>query len=58
MTGWAPAVYKPRRPERTALYRAVAENLDLFYERYDDRFLEQHGPLSSRAVKTLEGFIR
>ncbi len=58
MTGCSTAVYEPRRPEKTAFYRAVSDNLDLFYERYDDRFLDQHGPLSARAVKTLDGFLR
>ncbi len=53
-----PRVYARRRPETTDLYRAVAENLDLFYETYDDRFLTQHGPLTSRARRTLEGFVR
>ena len=54
----APRVYARRRPETTDLYRAVAENVDLFYDTYDDRFLTQHGPLTTRARLTLEGFIR
>ena len=43
------AIYRPRRPETTDLYRAVAENLQLFYETYDERFLAQHGPLTATA---------
>jgi len=51
-------IYRPRRPERTDLHLAVRENLDLFLESYDERFLDQHGPLSARACRTLEGYIR
>jgi hypothetical protein len=49
--------YRRRRPETSHLYRAVAENLDLFYETYDQRFLEQHGPLSPTARRTLNAYI-
>jgi hypothetical protein len=52
------SVYRPRRPQRTDLHLAVRENLDLFLETYDERFLDQHGPLSVRACRTLEGYIR
>lgn len=51
-------IYRPRRPERTDLHLAVRENLDLFLETYDERFLDQHGPLTARACRTLEGYIR
>ena len=53
-----PAVYRPRRPEWTELYQAVAANLSLFYDTYDERFLTQHGSLSVRAQQTLEGYLR
>jgi len=51
-------IYRPRRPERTDLHLAVRENLDLFLEAYDEQFLDQHGPLTARACRTLEGYIR
>ena len=51
------AIYRPRRPETTDLYRAVAENLQLFYETYDERFLAQHGPLTATARRTLEAYL-
>jgi hypothetical protein len=54
----AARIYRPRRPERTDLYQAVSENLELFHETYDERFLEQHGPLSAAARRTLDGFLR
>ncbi len=47
------ASYARRRPEPSDFYRAVAENLDLFYQTYDERFLDQHGPLPKRARRTL-----
>jgi len=50
--------YRPRQPQKTQLYRAVAENLHLFYATYDERFLTQHGPLTVRARRTLEGYLR
>ncbi len=52
-----PGIYRRRRPETTPLYRAVSENLELFYDTYDERFLTQHGPLTSRARRALGGFI-
>jgi len=54
----APAVYRPRRPEKSHFYQAVIENLDFFFETYDQRFLEQHGPLTFESRRTLEGFLR
>ncbi len=52
------SIYRPRLPERTDLHQAVRENLHLFLETYDERFLDQHGPLTARACRTLEGYIR
>jgi hypothetical protein len=49
------SIYRPRRPERTDQHPAFHENLDLFLETYDERFLDHHGPLSARARRTLEG---
>jgi hypothetical protein len=36
----------PRRPELTPLHRLVSEDLGTFFELYDERYLEQYGPLS------------
>ncbi len=49
----APNIYRPRRPERTDLHLAIRENLDLFFDAYDEQFLDQHGPLSARAYRAL-----
>ena len=52
------SIYRPRRPERTGLHQAVRENLELFLETYDERFLDRHGPLTDRARRTLEEYLR
>jgi len=52
------SIYRPRRPERTGLHKAVRENLELFLETYDERFLDRHGPLTDRARRTLEEYLR
>jgi hypothetical protein len=54
----ATSIYRPRRPERTDLHQIVRENLDLFLESYDERFLDQHGPLTARARRTLDEYLR
>jgi hypothetical protein len=57
MASVALPIYRRRRPERTDLYQAVELNLNLFFDLYDERFLTQHGPLTSQAQKTLSGFL-
>lgn len=52
------SIYRPRRPERTDLHQVVRENLEPFFEIYDEQFLDQNGPLSARARRTLEGYTR
>jgi len=52
------SIYRPRRPERSDLHLAVRENLELFLETYDKRFFDQHGPLTDRARRTLEEYLR
>jgi len=54
----APHIYRRRRPETTDLYKAVNENLEPFYDAYDHRFLDQHGPLPSAARSTIEAYLR
>jgi len=48
------SIYRRRRPERTDLHLAVRENLELFVETYDERFLDRHGccpgPTASRSA--------
>ncbi len=38
-------VYRPRRPERTVLYRALAQHFERFLHVYGERFLHTHGYL-------------
>ncbi len=57
MASCTPGIYRRRHPETTDLYRAVAENLRVFYETYDERFLDQHGPLTATARRTLEAYL-
>jgi ribosomal protein S27E len=51
------SIYRPRRPEWTGLHLAVRENLELFLETCDERFLDRHGPLAGRARRTLEEYL-
>jgi hypothetical protein len=53
----ATRVYRPRQPQATQLYRAVRDNIELFYDTYDERFLAQHGPLTRAARKSFEAFL-
>jgi hypothetical protein len=54
----SPHVYRRRRPETTDLYKAVQENIQTFYDTYDHRFLDQHGPLPQVASRTLDAYLR
>ena len=38
--------YRPRRPERTVLYRVLAQHFERFVQVYDERFAPTHGPLT------------
>jgi len=51
-------IYRPRHPERSDLHLAVRDNLELFIETYDERFLDRHGPLTDRVRRTLEEYLR
>jgi len=51
-------IYCPQRPKRTDFHLAVRENLDLFLGTYDERFLDRQDPLTDRARRTLEEYLR
>ena len=55
--GRGPAIYRPRHPERTALYRVVQEHLDRYVGAYEERFEPRWGPLRSVVVRTAEAFL-
>ena len=40
-----PRLYRPRRPERTLLYRALADQFEHFLGVYEERFEPTHGYL-------------
>ncbi len=44
-TASSPRVYRPRRPERTVLYRSLALHFEHFVQVYEERFLHTHGYL-------------
>jgi hypothetical protein len=52
------SIYRPRQPELTDLHLVVSENLQLFCDSYDEQFLDQHGPLTDRACRTLDEYLR
>ena len=52
-----PSIYRPRKPQQTDLYRLIEQNLDLFYEVYDERFLVQYGPLPAYVKKTFSDYL-
>lgn len=39
--------YRPRHPERTVLYRVLAQHFERFVQVYDERFAPTHGRLSN-----------
>ena len=43
-TANAAGLYRPRRPERTVLYRVLAQHFEHFVQVYDERFAPTHGP--------------
>jgi hypothetical protein len=44
------SIYRPRQPELTDLH--------LLLNTYDEQFLDQHGPLTDRARRTLDEYLR
>jgi len=38
-------VYRPRRPERTVLYRVLSQHFERYLVLHDERFERTHGPL-------------
>ena len=41
----AAPIYRPRHPERSALYRLFQDHFDRFALEYEERFEHRHGPL-------------
>jgi ribosomal protein S27E len=53
----APAVYHPRRPERTAFYRTLEEHFEEFALVHEDRFERKDGPLRPVVRKAVDAFL-
>ena len=56
-TGVAAAVYRPRHPERTALYRLFERHFDSFVREYEERFEHRHGPLRAVVVRAVGQYL-
>jgi hypothetical protein len=50
-------VYRPRHPERTVLYRVVAQHFEPFVQVYDERFAPNRGPLSPVAQEAANRYL-
>jgi hypothetical protein len=46
-------IYRPRQPERTVLYRVVAQHFERFVQVYDERFARTRGPLPPGAQEAV-----
>ena len=49
--------YRPRCPERTVLYRVLAQHFERFVQVYDERFAPTHGPLSQGAQEAVYRYL-
>ena len=53
----APAVYRPRRPERTAFYRLLEDHFAECALVHEDRFEDQDGPLRGVVTRAVDAFL-
>ena len=53
----APALYRPRRPERSAFYRLIEERFDAFALAHEERFEKEDGPLRPVVRKAVDAFF-
>ena len=53
----APAVYRPRRPERTSFYRLLEEHFAEFTLVHEERFERTDGPLRGVVTKAVDAFL-
>lgn len=57
MAKTAAAAYRPRRPERTVLYRVLAQHFERFLQEYDERFGPSRGPLPRGAEEAVYRYL-
>ena len=53
----SPAVYRPRRPERTAFYRHLEAHFGEFALVHEERFERKDGPLRSVVTRAVDAFL-
>jgi hypothetical protein len=51
------AVYRPRHPERTALYRLFERHFDDYVRTHEERFERPSGPLRPVVPRTVEAYL-
>ena len=54
---FAAPIYRPRHPERTALYRLFENHFERFVLQYEERFEHQHGPLRRVIPRVVEQYL-
>jgi hypothetical protein len=57
MLAEAPAVYRPRHPERTWFYQLFETHFDSYVRAYEERFEARAGPLRPVVVRSVEAFL-
>ena len=57
MATTAAGAYRPRHPERTILYRVLAQHFEGFLQIYDERFASSRGPLAPGAQEAVHRYL-
>ncbi len=57
LVGEREAVYRPRHPERTALYRLFERHFDEYVRTHEERFERPSGPLRPVVPRTVEAYL-
>jgi hypothetical protein len=52
-----PGLYRPRHPERTALYRVLFHNFDRFLSEYERRFEKEYGYFRPVVQEVVERYL-
>ncbi len=50
-------IYRPRHPERTALYQLFDRHGERFFREYDERFEHQYGPLRAVVRRVVDQYL-
>ena len=57
LVGEPEAVYRPRHPERTVLYRLFERHFDDYVRTHEERFERTSGPLRPVVLRTVEAYL-